>query len=329
MRACTASSVNTGRRCICQGFAFALSLLAAVGTQANETAKRVAASVKRDAACTVCHAEMEAKPVLSIYQTRHGVKADANAPTCQDCHGESTAHLPEKLKVRPPSDLPYGVAAKSKVLEDSQAEKLNAPCLSCHPAGKRQSWNGSAHERHGMACVSCHVMHLPRDPVLVRTTQAEVCFKCHPTERAQIRRLSAHPLANGKMVCADCHNPHGSAGQKLLAHETLLDTCLSCHAEKRGPFLWEHVPATEDCTLCHTPHGSTQANLLKARNPWLCQQCHSSSGHPSRAYSSTTGTQTNITNSVNNYAQLALHGCVNCHSQIHGSNHPAGRSLVR
>ncbi len=41
------------------------------------------------------------------------------------------------------------------------------------------------------------------------------------------------------------------------------ETCYTCHADKRGPFLWEHQPVNEDCTNCHTPHGSNITPLLK------------------------------------------------------------------
>src|SRR5512140_2869852 len=42
--------------------------------------------------CTVCHDESWRVPVLTIYQTRHGVKADERTPGCQSCHGASAAH---------------------------------------------------------------------------------------------------------------------------------------------------------------------------------------------------------------------------------------------
>jgi hypothetical protein len=51
------------------------------------------ASLNRDAVCTKCHDENEVKPVLSIYQTKHGVKGDLRTPSCQSCHGESDAHI--------------------------------------------------------------------------------------------------------------------------------------------------------------------------------------------------------------------------------------------
>jgi predicted CXXCH cytochrome family protein len=66
----------------------------------------------------------------------------------------------------------------------------------------------------------------------------------------------------------------------LMAKASINDTCYQCHAEKRGPFLFEHAPVRENCLNCHTPHGSNQNTLLVAPIPFLCQQCHSNFLHP-------------------------------------------------
>ena len=51
------------------------------------------------------------------------------------------------------------------------------------------------------------------------------------------------------MACSDCHNPHGAMADFALVGRTLNDTCFTCHAEKRGPYLWEHAPVSEDCSI--------------------------------------------------------------------------------
>lgn len=61
-------------------------------TLAADATGTVAAALKKDNACTRCHDSEETKPILSIYQTKHGVKADSRTPTCQSCHGESKNH---------------------------------------------------------------------------------------------------------------------------------------------------------------------------------------------------------------------------------------------
>jgi len=191
-------------------------------------------------------------------------------------------------------------------------------CLACHQSGLRMHWNGSLHESSDVGCVSCHQIHTGKDRVLDKLTQSEVCFSCHMAQREQANRISHHPIREGKIACSQCHNPHGSAGPKLLVKATLNETCFTCHAEKRGPFLWEHSPVREDCTNCHTPHGSIHRPLLKARVPWLCQECHSSILHPSTAYS---GSNVSLLGAPD---RVLARSCLNCHSQVHGSNHPAG-----
>ena len=131
-----------------------------------------------------------------------------------------------------------------------------------------------------------------------------------------------HPIMQGKMDCTGCHSPHGDdteGFQQLTAN----DTCYQCHAEKRGPYLWEHAPVSEDCGLCHNPHGSTQPGMLTKRAPLLCQSCHSQNGHPSVAFD-TSGLPDGMPNQF-----LLGQSCLNCHTQVHGSNHPSGSKLMR
>ena len=86
---------------------------------------------------------------------------------------------------------------------------------------------------------------------------------------------------------------------------------------------WEHAPVAEDCSLCHESHGSVNDRLLTARGPALCQQCHSAAFHPSVAFGA---------DSIGNARtgqNMVGKNCLNCHSQVHGSNHPSGARLTR
>ena len=290
-----------------------------------ETAKR---AFKTDATCTKCHDENEAAPVLSIYQTKHGVKGDPRTPNCQSCHGDSAAHLKgaQDGKGRPSPDFIF----KKGVYEKSNAEAREGQCLTCHKGGKRSNWDGAQHQVGGVACNDCHVVHRPADPVLTKKTQTQVCYTCHKDQRADSYKFSTHPIEVGKVVCSDCHNPHGSTGPKLLKKNTLNETCWTCHAEKRGPMRFEHQPVMEDCSYCHTPHGSNISPLLKDRPPMLCQECHdgthgSGSNPPGPNIA---GRQTNpgITSPS---SSLTGRACMNCHVMVHGSNSPAGGYLQR
>jgi DmsE family decaheme c-type cytochrome len=321
------------------GYSLAISSVAVNRVSAASAAQtRAAEGVQAsDAECLTCHGAGASKPAVSILQTRHGNTSDSRTPACRDCHGASETHIKAPSS---PADVVFGGKAKSV----SSSEQRSAACLTCHESKvlPRANWAGSQHQSRGIACSDCHNVHAPDQKVLSRATQADVCFGCHKAQRAQMRRVSAHPLATtgladtAKMACSDCHNPHGSTGPKLLVKNSVNDTCFTCHAEKRGPYLWEHAPVADDCTNCHTPHGSSNAPLLKARVPWLCQDCHSgdhaaqiNSGANLAGASVTTVNGAQQAGAAAPRAQLAARACLNCHVLIHGSNHPAGAKFQR
>jgi DmsE family decaheme c-type cytochrome len=145
------------------------------------------------------------------------------------------------------------------------------------------------------------------------------CGQCHKQRQAQMQRFAHMPVREGKMDCVSCHNPHGTASDKLLVGNSVNETCYSCHTEKRGPYLWEHQPVTESCSNCHDPHGSSNEKQLVVARPRLCQRCHDPSGHPGRPYAETPA----------NSRFLYSRQCSNCHYNIHGSNHPSGATFTR
>ena len=198
-------------------------------------------------------------------------------------------------------------------------------CLTCHQNGLRMDWHGSQHQTNNLACVSCHTLHVAKDPILVRATQPEKCFTCHAAQRALSFQLSHHPIQEGKVVCTDCHNPHGSPGPTLLKKVRVTDVCYTCHADKRGPMLWEHQPVREDCTNCHNPHGSVNPRLLKEKVPFLCIDCHAATNDMGAVGVSAHSVKPG-SGSLYLYADRS---CLNCHSQIHGSNSPSGSTFFR
>ncbi len=295
-----------------------VAVQAAVPTLSNAPVKKDAV-LRGDATCTGCHDADDEFPVLAIGKTRHGVTADNRTPTCTSCHGESDTHInkPADAKERLKPDRTFG--KKATTTADSQ----NSACLSCHQSGARMNWQGSQHQSADVPCAACHQVHTGKDKVRAKATQPETCFACHKEQRGQVNRASSHPILEGKVSCSSCHNPHGAVGPKQLVKNTLNETCYTCHTEKRGPFLWEHPPAREDCSNCHVPHGSIHTPLLKARAPWLCQECHLAQNHPSTAYSGTGIPPRGAAQ------QVLANGCLNCHSQVHGSNHPSGARKTR
>jgi DmsE family decaheme c-type cytochrome len=277
--------------------------------------------------CTSCHDETDDFATLSIMKSKHAMVGDSRTPwadqACISCHGPSTDHMrsPSKGADRASPDLVFGTKPHS-----SPAAEQSATCNNCHENRARMHWKGSVHDRQDVSCSSCHNSHTGDDPVLSTATEHQVCLTCHTEKRADLHRTSNHPILEGQMGCSDCHNPHGSTGPSNLVGGTVNETCYNCHAEKRGPFLWEHGPVREDCTLCHKPHGSTQQAMLKSRAPWLCQECHMAQQHPSTAYS---GSGLPGAATPSGAQQILGKNCLNCHSQIHGSNHPSGVRKTR
>ena len=295
------------------------AVIFAPGIAAEESEEGPNFSRKGADTCIGCHDD---EAVLAIFKTPHGHPDDPNAPfsqaQCESCHRAGGAHSARvrRGEERAPIDN-FGARATTRIADQ------NAVCMDCHQSDIGLDWHGSMHDLEFVACAQCHQVHAPRDRVMLRYEQAEVCYPCHQQQRAASFKASVHPLRQGKISCSSCHDAHGSVTDHLLVRETVNQLCYDCHAEKRGPFLWEHAPVPEDCSLCHNPHGSNNPALLTRRPPLLCQQCHSQAGHPSIPF-------TDQSLPPNNPSAFVVGGsCMNCHSRIHGSNHPSGVDLSR
>ncbi len=289
--------------------------------------------------CVECH-----EGFYAITRTKHHVQGDPRTPKaqnaeCSGCHGDLSAH---QATPRVKGLVPISFGAKAP------PGPQNESCMNCHQAGTRIHWEGSKHQQTQTSCASCHRMHAPKDPVLVPETQASVCFDCHKDRRAEMHRLSTHPTKSGFITCSSCHASHGSSSQRAsLQKDSVNETCYTCHAQFRGPFLWEHRSAQDDCTNCHNPHGTNNPPMLKVRQPFLCQQCHQNLNHANIVQSGTrlqpgvlgeftpnvfgTNTANRIANSgqMGQAERLVGNACANCHMKIHGSNHPSGARLQR
>lgn len=93
--------------------------------------------------------------------------------------------------------------------------------------------------------------------------------------------------------------------------------CLQCHADKRGPFVYEHGAVRVDgCETCHSPHGSTNAKMVRRPAVFtLCLECHNGRGNSGRQAD---GVQRQ--SSSHNMADPRYQNCTTCHVRIHGSN---------
>ena len=280
---------------------------------ATSPSPQPAATYVGEATCIGCH-DAEGQ---SIHKSPHGKPENPRSPAavhgCETCHGPGSHHIEDPSK--PGSIKRFGQLSPRDASET---------CLTCHSRGEHTQWKGSMHEERNLSCITCHSVHNPKSETaqLKTPTVIETCATCHKTEVAKLQRVGHMPVREGKMTCTSCHNPHGSTNVRMLRVGNYVnETCTSCHAEKRGPFLWDHAPVREGCNTCHDPHGSNNDRMLVAKLPMLCQRCHIGTRHPSTIYDSNQlGAKSN---------RLIGRGCVNCHAQIHGSNSPAGNAFLR
>lgn len=261
--------------------------------------------------CLMCHDDMRAGYFDSPHHRASDPRTPAAQQGCESCHGAGSLHVED------PMSNPV------KVLSRLPAGEVNATCTSCHNRSDHVLWEGSAHESRDLSCTSCHSVHNYASPAfqLKEETQTELCASCHQDKGAKIDRSGHMPVREGKLECSTCHNPHGATNTSLLRiGNSVGELCTSCHADKRGPFLWEHGPVRDGCTTCHDPHGSSNERMLVAKPPILCQRCHVFTRHPSTIYDS---------GLIQTSARVYARSCVTCHSAIHGSNHPSGQRFIR
>lgn len=273
-----------------------------------------------EARCATCHGTEQENWAHTVHARvfRSNSRSELAAKGCEACHGPGAKHLEDA------TDRNAIVAFTRR--RGAAVETQSAQCLQCHKGRERLFWQGSVHDTSRLGCSDCHnpMAKLSGSGLLAKSSASETCFTCHQQQRTEFRKRSRMPLLEGKLSCGDCHNPHGSVTRPLLKADHVNQLCTTCHAEKRGPFVWEHAPVRKNCLECHLPHGSSHESLLVVARPFLCQQCHANVSHPANLL-----TRSNLPRGAVPDERAVNRGCSNCHSQIHGSNHPAGARFQR
>jgi len=283
-----------------------LSCSLAMGADVSASAPDVKMGFIGAKTCKECHEKQYESYTRSVHYKK-SIKGPQAQDACETCHGPGAMHV-EKGGGR-------GVDIFTFDKNVDPLEK-SAKCLTCHDTTPGMDlWDPGVHKRNDVSCDSCHDLHVgarqkPRDP--------EVCFDCHRDVKIDANKRSHHPILEGKIRCSSCHSPHGSLNKHMVEADDPRELCFKCHADKRGPVVWEHAPVEEDCQSCHAVHGSSHARLLLERIPQLCQNCHDWSRHPGTPYDSTASFTSRFE-------------CLRCHSAIHGSNspHAGGLRFVR
>jgi predicted CXXCH cytochrome family protein len=213
-------------------------------------------------------------PVTSIKGAEY-----VGVETCKACHRK-------EARVYPAS--PHARIATS---DEGQAQD----CEICHGAG---SIHVDDPRKKGS------IINPRKDP--------EVCFSCHQEKRMEFKLPFKHPVMEGKMGCADCHEPHGAdlvAGGAAM--ESMNGVCFKCHKDQQGPVVYEHAAMREGCTECHKVHGSIYQKMLRTQDANLCLRCHIQANFPTIAGGAHTS-NSRIPQGVCFYG--------GCHTAVHGSN---------
>ena len=284
------------------------------------------ASLVGSEACLDCHDDIGAAFPKTIHGVTYTQDGSKGAMSCESCHGPGSAHVEEQapaLIINPAKDDPFGEQTL---------------CVTCHNTAMFDDWAFASHNVEGVKCTDCHTVHIDYEHSL-KKAMPELCYDCHTDVRANFFMPSHHPVREGKMACLDCHGIHGGNAQ-FVQENTGRELCFTCHAEKEGPFVYEHAPVMEDCNLCHTPHGSVANNLLKQNEPVLCLNCHAMHFHAAVEgidgdFTVPQNTTRNGVSTVDGFKKGFLTKCTQCHTEIHGSDLPSqalttsGNALTR
>lgn len=235
--------------------------------------------------CLECHDEKKQKLL----------KVHAN---CESCHGPGSVHV-------------EGPATDNIAYPDAGA------CLACHQYRdtQRLTWKSSEHRQANLVCIDCHTAHeesfrKPDVRFSYLDPKSALCLRCHTNKVGQFRMTSHHPVLEGGINCVECHNPHEDRKLQVAQRN---DLCYRCHQEKRGPWVYEHPPAVEDCLICHNPHGAVSRRLLRKNEPYLCLTCHSvaTNRHVDQGSTGIPGTT---------FTRTFFSRCTDCHGAHHGTH---------
>jgi DmsE family decaheme c-type cytochrome len=309
------------------GSLFALSMFAARPQQATPPSSETPAQATppADAAaagpatyvgsqtCQACHEDIYKafqKNKHSVVETDKHRGFENNA--CESCHGPGSKHAESvsPADIRNPSKLP--------------AAETDRTCLHCHlnqptHSGRLQS----SHAKDQVSCTACHSVHKGAEALRPRrnATINEQCATCHINTWAQFQKPHKHRLPEGAMSCVDCHNPHGTMRPRSIQTVAANDPgCFKCHADKRGPFTFEHPPVrTDNCWSCHEPHGSANPRMLNRHEiRFTCLECHANVAAGPQLNPG--GNLGGVPPAFHDLRNPRFRNCTICHVKIHGSH---------
>lgn len=159
--------------------------------------------------CLVCHSGERMRTVSAGV---HGNPEDSRAPFgnngCESCHGPASIHV---SRAHGGKGFPPLTGFGYEPLAAPRDQQI-AACMYCHGGGENgveeTLFEGTTHDKWIVTCSSCHVSHVEKDPVLVRASQAEICFTCHAEQEEAHQKVGKRVPDFSRMGCAGCHPVH-------------------------------------------------------------------------------------------------------------------------
>jgi len=184
--------------------------------------------------CLFCHAG-KARPVADSLNRYEDPPFEAEAITCERCHGPSDAHL------RNP--VPGSIINPARLSERAR----DSVCEQCHLSGEARIANPGKQlsdfqpGQELEEVFSVYVYAGSLDPGQPRALKVI-------SQAQQLALSTCARRSDGKLWCGTCHDPHL---QPADPKSWFRARCLSCHGEA---LLHTHPKPSDDCIGCHMPH---------------------------------------------------------------------------
>jgi hypothetical protein len=178
--------------------------------------------------CLQCHSGRPL-PIAGSLNRYQSPAFDAEAITCDRCHGDPAAHL-----ARPTPGSIVNPAKLSPAARDSVCEQ-------CHLAGLIRVLNP------GKSIADYHPGQLLESVFSTYVSTAAAAGQTVVSQSEQLALSRCAVASSSRLACATCHDPHSIPADRVSFFRA---RCLSCH---RAALPAGHPARTADCLPCHMP----------------------------------------------------------------------------
>ena len=287
-------------------------------------------TVARRRNASMCHGADHEK----MARVQHAVAADSRTFGCIGCHGVEfrARREPDREEARP--GLPRqerGDGRARRARPASPATRPRAPSRCCCGRAAR------IRNRASRAPTATQI-HVNKDKVFNKAEQPTSASPATRTCASLASRPWRHPIQEGKVTCSDCHSVHGSAGPKLAKRDTRQRHLLHVPRGKARPVRAQ--PSTGAGQLRELPQPARQQRRRHAALR-ATRSCATSAIRRTRPAASARWAGSRACSrrrcrrrrcrqsrrcraAINTVNVWQGRSCLNCHTQVHGSNNPGG-----